>query len=568
MNDLLAGVPLPAADGDVNKFWIKFYAVADASGPLGSDDGTAGTKKRVQHDIAPLRAVEDGIDNQVDRLDGRVQMQQIALLAMLLAQATPTLSFVPAPASQSYGTAIAAGSLDATATFNNATLPGHFAYTTTIASVPGSTVTAGSTVLAVGTYTITATFTPTDTLDFQTVSTTATYTVNGVTPTLSFTPSPASQSYGTAIGSGPLDATAVNASNGNAAVAGHFAYTATLIGSGTPVAITSTNILPVGNYILTAAFTPTDLTDYATPAPITAAYSVGVVTPTISLQTSIAQVFQQNPVTFTATVTSGLGTVTGTVDFLDGSTIIGTGALVNNVATLTTSALAVGTHSITAVYVASGNYGAVASSPAISETIEDFNINFTVTNTTITVAPGGSVTVNFTATPLNATTFPQTIALSLSGLPQGVSYSFSPSALLQGTGSQQVVLTITAPIVFSQLAPMQINPLHNSGMTMQSAQTAGTLATPTTSTARTLAPLALALLLLPFAGRLRKHSRRFSRLLTIAVLVLAGLGATAALTGCGSNPSLYTPTAHSYTVTLTGTSGTLSHSTTFTVTIQ
>jgi len=66
------------------------------------------------------------------------------------------------------------------------------------------------------------------------------------------------------------------------------------------------------------------------------------------------------PVTFTATVavvSPGTGTPTGTVTFLDGSTTLGTGTLSGGVATLTVpstspliAALAVGTHSITAVY--------------------------------------------------------------------------------------------------------------------------------------------------------------------------------------------------------------------------
>ena len=60
-----------------------------------------------------------------------------------------------------------------------------------------------------------------------------------------------------------------------------------------------------------------------------------------------------SPVTFTSTITSG-GNVaaTGTVNFLDGATIIGAGTLAGNpgVATFTTSTLSVGTHTITSTY--------------------------------------------------------------------------------------------------------------------------------------------------------------------------------------------------------------------------
>src|SRR5260370_41831549 len=58
-------------------------------------------------------------------------------------------------------------------------------------------------------------------------------------------------------------------------------------------------------------------------------------------------------VTFTATVnvnSPGAGTPTGTVNFFDGITLLGPGTLSGGVATFSTSALAVGSHSITAVY--------------------------------------------------------------------------------------------------------------------------------------------------------------------------------------------------------------------------
>ncbi|WP_240510037.1 Ig-like domain-containing protein, partial [Streptomyces malaysiense] len=57
--------------------------------------------------------------------------------------------------------------------------------------------------------------------------------------------------------------------------------------------------------------------------------------------------------TLTATVAAvppGSGTPTGSVDFFDGATLLGTGTLSGGTATLTTSALSVGTHLLTAVY--------------------------------------------------------------------------------------------------------------------------------------------------------------------------------------------------------------------------
>ena len=77
-----------------------------------------------------------------------------------------------------------------------------------------------------------------------------------------------------------------------------------------------------------------------------------------------------NPVTFTATITPAFGgTATGTVTFKDGTTVLGTGTVnASNKATFTTSALAVGTHSITAAYPGDTHFGA-STSPAVKQVV-------------------------------------------------------------------------------------------------------------------------------------------------------------------------------------------------------
>jgi hypothetical protein len=68
-------------------------------------------------------------------------------------------------------------------------------------------------------------------------------------------------------------------------------------------------------------------------------------------------------VTFTATITSGAGTPTGTVTFKDGATILGTATLSAGVAAFTTSSLTTGNHNITASY--GGGPGFAASVSAV-----------------------------------------------------------------------------------------------------------------------------------------------------------------------------------------------------------
>ncbi len=75
------------------------------------------------------------------------------------------------------------------------------------------------------------------------------------------------------------------------------------------------------------------------------------------------------PVTFTATVTSGEGIPTGTVTFKDGVTPLGNGNIVSGQASLTTS-LSPGTHSITAEYNGNTNLD-VSTSPALTQEVTE-----------------------------------------------------------------------------------------------------------------------------------------------------------------------------------------------------
>ncbi|WP_206306702.1 Ig-like domain repeat protein, partial [Streptomyces malaysiense] len=79
------------------------------------------------------------------------------------------------------------------------------------------------------------------------------------------------------------------------------------------------------------------------------------------------------------------GTPTGTVDFFDGATLLGTGTLTGGTATLTTSTLAVGTHALTAVYSGDTEFGG-STSPVDSQTVTQ-----AATTTGLTSAPDPSV---------------------------------------------------------------------------------------------------------------------------------------------------------------------------------
>lgn len=84
--------------------------------------------------------------------------------------------------------------------------------------------------------------------------------------------------------------------------------------------------------------------------------------------------------------------------------------------------------------------------------------------------------------------------------------------------------------------------------------------------------VAISLLLLPYAGKLRRSRKRLGQLIISALLWLC-VGSIAMLTGCGgsegaSNSSKTGSQPQTYTMTVTATSGALSHSTTVTLTVQ
>jgi hypothetical protein len=88
---------------------------------------------------------------------------------------------------------------------------------------------------------------------------------------------------------------------------------------------------------------------------------------------STTLVSSQNPsvagqsVTFTATVTGSPGTPTGTVTFTDGATTLGTIPLTGAIASLTTSSLTAGTHTIAATY--GGDAAFLASSASLQQAV-------------------------------------------------------------------------------------------------------------------------------------------------------------------------------------------------------
>ena len=178
-----------------------------------------------------------------------------ATQSTIATMATPTINWTT-PAAITYGTALSGTQLDATATYNGATVAGTFVYTPPKGTVPTA-----------GTQTLSVTFTPTKTADFTSAGASVALQVNPATPKITWT-KPSAITYGTALGSAQLDATA--------SVQGTFAYSPA---TGT--------ILTAGTQTLSVSFTPTDSVDYTT-ATDSVTLTVQQATPTVTWATPAA----------------------------------------------------------------------------------------------------------------------------------------------------------------------------------------------------------------------------------------------------------------------------------------
>lgn len=123
---------------------------------------------------------------------------------------------------------------------------------------------------------------------------------------------------------------------------------------------------------------------------------------TTTLTSSGTNVVYESSVTLTAKVVSSAAT--GTVEFFDGSTELGSGTLTDGIATYTTTALTEGTHSLIAEYEGDDTYSS-SSSPAITVVV---SASLTATTTTLTAsatsqASGLAEVLTATMSPTSAT---------------------------------------------------------------------------------------------------------------------------------------------------------------------
>jgi hypothetical protein len=191
---------------------------------------------------------------------------------------------------------------------------------------------------------------------------------------------------------------------------GTYISAAVTLSSGSATINIPAGSLASGTDTLAVTYTP----DTAAAATYTSATGTNSVTVAVGLaQTSTALMANAvNPmvgtsVTFTATVAQnpGSGVPTGSVTFMDGATVLGTGTLNGSgVATFSTAALALGPHSVTAVYGGDAN-NAGSTSAVVTVTVTAVQV------LTATLTPG---TLTFTGV-AGTTSAAQTATLTNTG---------------------------------------------------------------------------------------------------------------------------------------------------------
>jgi hypothetical protein len=168
--------------------------------------------------------------------------------------------------------------------------------------------------------------------------------------------------------------------------------TATVSAAG--IATLSATALSVGTHSISASYGGN--TNYVASASTPIAETIFLATASTGLASSLTPSIAGMPVTLMATVTGNGGVPTGTVTFMDGAAALGSGTLnVSGIASLTTSTLAVGLHTLTAIYSGDAKDGG-STSAVLLQTVLIATSSTTLTSSANPSNFGASVT--FTAT--------------------------------------------------------------------------------------------------------------------------------------------------------------------------
>jgi uncharacterized protein (TIGR03118 family) len=242
----------------------------------------------------------------------------------------------------------------------------------------------------------------------------------------------------------------------------------------------------------------------------------------------------------TANINSPSGVPTGQVVFLDGNTTLGTSPLdATGVAILRVNTLAIGTHTLTAAYDGDGKFGATTSAGV---TLDIANPDFSVATApgSASVIAGQSTQFMLTVTPAGG--FANSVAFSCSPV-SGIACAFSPATVTPANRAASTRLTVTTSTSVSRY---------------------GLLAFDTIDPWALLFAFGLCSLALWTSGKVR--TPRPPLVTATAAMTIVAMGLTIA--GCGGYGNGTQANRGTATVIITAQSGSISHTTNVTVTVQ
>jgi hypothetical protein len=365
---------------------------------------------------------------------------------------------------------------------------------------------------------------------------------NASSSALNVAPSPSGVFQPVTFIAGVSSPTAANPNGGTVtfSVGGNPIGTATLQNG---AATFTTSAIDAGTWSATATYNGTGAYSPSTSGPISFVVVPESTTTTLKATPNPAMVGTN--VALSATVAAPLGTVTGTVTFMDGANLLATVPVgAGGVATLNTSSLTLGMHNISATY--SGGTDFLTGAPAMVQVdiigfLGDFSIS--ATPASASVYTGEAATFTVTVTPNSG--FDQTLALDALGSPSTAITKMSASSLANGTGTFTVTVQTAAP----QTTASGIVPTSWPKSPWSLPLATGSLAS---------------LLLLTLPARFRRRNRWLALLAFCAVLIIPGCGAPAPVTG-GTAPGTYNI---QLSATASNNSLTLSHSVTVQLTVK
>jgi hypothetical protein len=357
-------------------------------------------------------------------------------------QAASSTSLVTSVTPSTFGQSV---TLTATVASGVGTPTGTVTFIDGAANLGSGTVNAGGqatctySALTVGTHSLTAVYSG-DTNFVASTSNSLTQTVNQAASSTSLVSSVTPSTFGQSVTFTATVASGVGTPTGTVT----FIDGAANLGSGTlnasGQATFASSALAVGTHSITAVYSGD--TNFVTSTSSSLTQTVNKTSSTTTLVSSVNPSTFSQSVTFTATVTSGVGIPTGTVTFMDGIANLGSETVnASGQATFVTSALAVGTHSITTGYNGDTSYLA-STSAVLNQAINGPPAITSATIANFTVGSAGSFTVTTTGYPAPA--------LSASGsLPGGVTFTDNGNGTATLAGTPAAGSVGTYPLTFN-----------------------------------------------------------------------------------------------------------------------